>query len=234
MLSFARVLFAALLTVAFVPAAWAAANVPPAPDANTVHVLTTVEVAAASAAQALTALRRYRDAVRAGGGTVELLQDTQATNRFAITELWRDRMTYDAFKAGAASTQLAQALAPIQSAAPQTDLYRGLVTAAQKPPGAGRNVHAISRFAIIPARAADYGEMASALGVASRDEAGAVRYDIIQGLIPNQDKFAILERWSTAAQHQAHKGAMHVRTFHEDVARLLDSMIEERVYNVVN
>jgi quinol monooxygenase YgiN len=122
----------------------------------------------------------------------------------------------------------------MQSAAPTTSLFRGLVTVAQNPPGAGRNVYAISRFAVIPARASDYSEMASALGVASRAEAGRVRYDIVQGLDADKDKFAILERWSTAQQHEAHRSAAHVAAFHQEVARLLDTMIEQRLYSVVN
>ena len=235
MKSLASVLFAAFLSFAFIQGVLAQ-NVPPAPDANTVHVVTTVDVSPASAAQALAALRRYRDAARAGAGNsgAEVLQGATEPHRFAVTEQWRDRMAYDAYKAGAASAQLAQALGPIQTAAPQSDLFRSLVVGAQNRPGAGRNVHAISRFAIIPARAADYGEMASALGVASRAETGVVRYDIVQGLDANKDKFAILELWSTPQQHETHRTSAHVTRFRDQVALLLDSTIAETIYNRVN
>ena len=233
MKSLASVLFATFLSFAFIQAAL---GQPPVPNDVTVHVVTAVDVSPASAPQALAALRRYRDAARAAAGNLgaDVLQGATAPQRFAVTEQWRDRMAYDAHKAGAASAQLAQALGPIQAAAPQTGLFRGLVVAAQNRPGAGRNVHAISRFAIIPARASDYGEMASALGVASRAEAGVVRYDIVQGVDADKDKFAILELWSTPQQYETHRTSAHVMRFKEQVARLLDSMIEETLYNRIN
>jgi quinol monooxygenase YgiN len=230
MTSLARVLFAIFLTIAFAPVSQGQV-----PNDTTVHVITTVDVAPASVNQALTALRRYRDAARmaAGNGGAELVQGSGQTQRFAIVELWADRMAYDAFKAGAASTQLTQALTPLQTAAPQTGLFRGLVIAAQRP-GTAREVYAISRFAVIPARAADFGEMASALGVASRAEAGVLRYDIIQGLAADKDKFAILEMWGTQPQYDAHKSGMALARFREQSARLLDSAFEETLYTRIN
>jgi quinol monooxygenase YgiN len=238
MKSIARILVATLLSFVLAPSVRSAdAPVPPAPDANTVHVVTYVEVAQASAPQGIAALQLYRDAVRgaAGNAGAELLQDLGRTYRFAITEQWRDRAAYDASRTAAAATQLTQALRAIQTAPPQTHLFRSLVTTVQKPPGPGRaKVAAISRFAIIPARAADFGEMASAVGIASRDEPGMMRYDVVQGLFPHQDKFAILEVWSSPDQYEAHRNAAHTKRFREQAAPLLDSSLEESFYGRFN
>jgi quinol monooxygenase YgiN len=134
-----------------------------------------------------------------------------------------------------AATQLTQALRAIQTAPPQTSLFRSLVTSVQNPPGPGRaKVAAISRFNVIPARAADWGEMASAVGIASREEPGRMRYDIMQGLVPHQDKFAIIELWSSPDQYEAHRKAAHTKRFREQLLPLLDSSFEESFYGRFN
>src|SRR5262245_36138105 len=115
---FLQLLFAMVLAplAATTASAQAQQPAPPAPPTDpAMYVTSYIEVAAASASQASTALKQLADASRKEPGVLsfEVAQRISPANQFAIIEAWKDQAALDAHQAAAAAKQATTALTPL-------------------------------------------------------------------------------------------------------------------------
>ena len=68
----------------------------------------------------------------------------------------------------------------------------------------------------------------------SRKDRGALRFDILQAVAPRQNHLTVLEAWGGATNLDAHKTALHTRTFRDRLHPLLGALYDERMYRAVN
>src|SRR3970282_2116332 len=116
-------------------------NSPPgsAPAQTAVHVITHIEVTAASIPRAIGLLRQYRDELaQSGNSSVDLYQELARPYRFAINEQWQDRSTFEAQGTGAAMARLLAAVKELQTAPPDSHGFQGFAVGSVRPPGPGR------------------------------------------------------------------------------------------------
>lgn len=231
MKSIQHLLIGALLVLGLSAAAPEAPT--PAPGPATVHVVSFVEFGEAAIPRAVGVLRQYRNAARAetGSGGAELFQEIGRPYRFIINEAWRDRAAYDAHARGAAATQFAAGLKPLQSAPAEIHVLQGLSVGPEKPPGPGRaKLLGIAQLEIPAARMAEFSGLARTLADASRNDGGSMRFDVLQEAAPRQNRILIFESWSSPEDYEAHRIAAHTQRFRESVAAMLTGAYDDRFY----
>ena len=120
-----------------------------APADTAAYAVSYVEVMASSKAQAIAALKQYRDASRKDDGCVhlELFEQTGRPGHFAIVETWRDQKALDG--RGPAQKQLLSALEPIRVSGYDQRPYKTL-TVGPVPAANSRSVSVVSHVDVSP------------------------------------------------------------------------------------
>ncbi len=120
-----------------------------APPDAAAYAVSYVEVMSSSKAQAIAALKQYRDASRKADGNirVELFEQAGRAGHFAIVETWRDQKALDA--GGAAQKQLLTALGPIRVSGYDQRPYKTLTVGSVPAPNS-RAVSIVSHVDVSP------------------------------------------------------------------------------------
>jgi quinol monooxygenase YgiN len=202
------------------------ATAQPAPNAFAVAY---VETRAAAADAGRAALEAYRDATRQQTGciAVELFAQTGRPGHFAVLETWRNQAALDA-RSPAAKQQLVEALQPIRISDYDERPYKPLTLAADKGVGGrAQGVFVISHVDVAPNTEAP--NLLQKLADASRQEAGNLRFDVIQH---NQraNHFTVVEHWQSQAALDTHVAAAHTREYRDALQPLTGSPLDERAY----
>ena len=230
---YARVLLVSALLIPAVLSGQTPATAPPAtapPDAL-FHAVTYVETRAQAAKAARATLEQYRDASRKQDGVmrVEFFEQIGRPGHFAIIEAWRDQKTFDARNV-APQKQLLGALEPIRVSDYDQRPYKTLTTA----PGSA----ATGRQAVYVIAHVDVGQsplvpvMLRRLAEASRQEAGNLRFDVVQHMM-RANHFTVIEGWRNQEALDSHVAAAHTRQYRDELAPMTGSPLDERVYTSV-
>ena len=232
MKSIPRLLVLALLLGAAPAAQSQNVQVTPAPAAGTVFVVTYIDVALASVPQAIGLLRQYRDELRTSGNAgADIYEELGRPYRFAITEQWKDRATFDAHKAGPEATQLMAGLKDIRTAPTDSYVFEGYsVSTVKNPPGGRGRAYGISRFEIPAARLAAFGALVKPYIETSRAEHGELRFDVLQELKPHQNRVTILDWWGDPQDYENHRSSPAAQKFREGLAPTLIGSYDDRLY----
>lgn len=228
-MSFTRILLAALTLMPYV-ASGQSAN----PALGGAFAVAYVETRAAAADAGRAALVAYRDATRQQTGclAVELFAQTGRPGHFAVLETWRNQAALDARDASA-KRQLMEALAPIRISDYDERPYKPLTLAADKGIGGVRTegVFVISHVDVAPNTEAP--ALLQKLADASRQEAGNLRFDVVQH---NQraNHFTVVEHWQSQAALDTHVATAHARQYRDALQPLTGSPLDERVYTPID
>jgi quinol monooxygenase YgiN len=138
------------LVIALAIMAASAARAQAGPDS--VYALTTFDVSPSATLQAIALLKQYRDATRrqAGNISVDLLQQTGLSNRFAIHESWSNRAAYDANETAPQMTALRDSLKPFAGAPLDRRIYRPSSIGPARNAGSGGAVYMVLFLDVFP------------------------------------------------------------------------------------
>ncbi len=206
---------------------------PPAQPEGPRYIVTYVEVAPASEAQASSLLKGYRDATRRGDGNLkaEVLQRSNRPGHFVVVEQWRDEAAWKHHRQAAHTTQFQDKLKALRIGPYDERSHTSLATA---PPAAapGGTVLVVTHVDVIPPGQNKLREMLKTLADASRKEAGNVQFDVLQGV--RQNHFTVLEGWRDARAYESHLNAPHTKAFREELQPLAvdGAPYDERLYRL--
>jgi quinol monooxygenase YgiN len=90
----------------------------PAPIVGNIYSVTYIEVMPISKAEAVTVLRRYREATQKEGGNLrcEVVQRIDQPHQFAILEIWKDPAAFEAHGKSPSTTETREKIAFIRNA----------------------------------------------------------------------------------------------------------------------
>jgi quinol monooxygenase YgiN len=222
---FARTLLASLTLMPYLATAQ-----PAGPALGAAFAVSYIETRAAATDAGRAALEAYRDATRQQTGcvAVELFAQTGRPGHFAVLETWRNQAAFDARDASA-KRQLMDALKPIRISDYDERPYKPLTLATDKAIGGARaqGVFVISHVDVAPNTEAP--ALLQKLADASRQEAGNLRFDVIQHL-QRANHFTVVEHWQSQAALDTHVAAVHTREYRDALAPLTGSPLDERAY----
>jgi len=226
---FARALLAALTLMPYISQAQPTNS----PAEGAVFAVGYVETQAKQADAGRAALAQYRRAVQAEPGClgVELFAQTDRPGHFAVLETWRDQAAFDGAARGAAKRELMAALAPIRVSDYDERPYKPLTLAAAKTAGAdARNAVVVAHVDVAPNTQAPM--LLQQLAEASRQEAGNVRFDVLQHAMRG-NHFTVVEQWRNQDALDAHVATAHARAYRDALQPLTGSPLDERVYTPI-
>jgi quinol monooxygenase YgiN len=199
---------------------------------GTVHVVTYVELQAASTKNGVALLKQYRDGARKEAGNVEaeIGQEIGRPNRFVLIEGWRDQSAFDAHEKAGAIGRIREALMAIQHNPPDQRVNIGFDVA----PSAGQGAFiAETHIDVIPPRQAATESALKAEAAATRKDSGNVRWDVFQQLAPRTNHFNVLAVWRSQRDFDRHEAAAHRAQFRDTLAPLLGALYDERLYRLM-
>jgi quinol monooxygenase YgiN len=210
------------------------AQAPGSPAAGTdqaLHAVAYVETAANTAAESLRALRAYRDTVARQDGCVraEVFEQIGRPGHWVVLETWRDPRAFDG-RDTAAGQRLADALKAIRVSGWDQRPYKTISIAAPRGAGGSSAVSVVSHVDVAPNPAV--APMLARLAETSRQEAGNLRFDVLQHTMRG-NHFTVIETWTDQAALDAHVTAAHTRQYRDEVLPLTGSPLDERVFKTV-
>ena len=225
---YARVLLVSAVLIPSVLFGQGPANAP----ADTVfYAVSYVETRAAAATAGRATFEQYRDASRKQDGLVrvEFFEQIGRPGHFAIVETWRDQKALDA-RDVAAQKQLLGALQPIRVSDYDQRPYKTLTTAPGSPSTGGQAVYVIAHVDVT--QSPQVPPMLRRLAEASRQEAGNLRFDVLQHTM-RANHFTVIEGWRSQQALDSHVGAAHTRQYRDELQPMTGSPLDERVYTSV-
>jgi len=224
---------AAFLCAATVAAA--AQNQPvPVIDGPT-YVMTYVEVVPSATAQAIAAMKDYRDASRKepGANFVDIYQEDGQSYRFVVSEVWQNRAMASAHTGAATTTALFGKLKAMELGPPDVRIHQAHAATPPKAPSAN-GIIVISHCDVAGGNTQNLMNAFAPLSDASRKDAGMVRYEILDEVPAHANHFRLLEEWTNMAAFEAHNRAAHTQTYRQVIMPWLGTPYDQRIYKVVN
>ena len=225
---YARVLLVSAVLIPSVLFGQTPGNAPP----DTVfYAVAYVETRAPATKAARATFEQYRGASRKQSGLVrvELFEQIGRPGHFAIVETWRDQKTFDA-RDVAAQKQLLGALEPIRVSDYDQRPYKTLTTAPGSASTDRQAVYVIAHVDVT--QNPQVPVMLRRLAEASRQEAGNLRFDVMQHTM-RANHFTVIEGWRNQQALDSHVAAAHTRQYRDEVAPMTGSPLDERVYTSV-
>jgi quinol monooxygenase YgiN len=125
------------------------------------------------------------------------------------------------------------AMQPIRVSGYDERPYKALSTAPAAPSGSGRPVYVVSHVDIGGGGGqADAPGMLRRLAEASRQEQGALRFDVLQHAM-RANHFTVVEVWRDQGALDAHVAAPHTRAYRDTLQPISGSPVDERVFAAV-
>jgi len=202
-----------------------------APPDTTFYAVSYVETTASSTKATSSALDKYRDASRTEDGFVriEFFEQIGRPGHFAIVETWRDQKAFDARDA-AAQKQLLTALESIRVSGYDQRPYKTLTAGPEPAPAGRQTVYVISHVDVTPSPQVPV--LLRRLAEASRQEAGNLRFDVVQHTM-RANHFTVIEAWRNQQALDAHVVAAHTRQYRDELQPMTGSPLDERVYRPI-
>jgi quinol monooxygenase YgiN len=200
------------------------------------HVVTYIEVSPNMSGKATALLRMARAAARKAPGVLryDILQRRERPNHFAIVEAWQDTAARDVNLSAAHTKKLRDDLQPLLVAAyderPHSGLDVGPASAAAGAKGAA--VFTVTHVDFIPPKKDDGIAAIRQLASPSRQDAGNLRYDVLQqSSRPNH--LTLVETWRDHKALEAHETAAHTVKFRDALLPMSGSLFDQRLYRAI-
>ncbi len=230
-----RVILAAMLALGAGAAAAAQGQAPQAPPPGPAYVLTYLEFGPSSVNNAMATMKTYRDASRreAGATTVDIYQEAGHPHRFILREVWQDRAAYDRHAAAASTAQFTTGVRPIHFGPIYVSVHIAYWMSPVKQGGAN-DAFVVTHVDVGGMNVPRLKELLDALGPASVNDAGLMRYEILDEVPAHPNHFRFFEQWSSEANWAAHHTSAHARRFRDSVTPILGTPYDQRLYRLVN
>ncbi|MGH7907246.1 MAG: putative quinol monooxygenase [Candidatus Binataceae bacterium] len=95
----------------------------------------------------------------------------------------------------------------------------------------GDTLYVVTHVDVVPKHAAEGEKILREFAAAIRDEAGLIRFEVLQE-IARPNHFTISSAWESAQVFEAHVGAVRTRKFREALHPLLGSPFDERLHRL--
>jgi quinol monooxygenase YgiN len=198
------------------------------------YAVTYVDVMPSARAQAVTAMRRYRDGSRREQGHVgvELFEQVGQPGHFAIVETWGDQQAFDARANAAGTKQFRDALQPLRVTGYDERPYKTFSVGEVAGRASSDAIHVVTHVDTVGGAQGGGPDLVRKVAEASRREPGCVRYDILQHVM-RANHFTVIETWRDRAAFEAHAAAAHTKQYREAMMPVTGSPIDERIYRIV-
>ncbi len=215
------------------PGQAAQAAPPPVPEGPRT-VVTYVEVAPASQAEAGALMTKYRDATRRDPGNIraDVFQQNGRPGHFVVVEEWRDDPSWKNHRGLAHVTQFHEKLTPLRVGPYDERSHTGISGGSESSAPAG-SVLVVTHIDVTGQGAPKVREMLRTLSDVSRKESGNVRFEALQGV--RQNHFTVLEVWRDERAREAHLTGGQVKTFREGLYQFAvdGAPYDERLYRAL-
>jgi quinol monooxygenase YgiN len=201
--------------------------------AQPVYIVTYVEIAPNSAADARKLILGYvADAKKAPGAVqIEALQRISDPSHFGLIELWKSPAEKQAFAATDAVTKFRATLLPLQSAAYDERTHNAL-SVGQTMPLSGDPVVIVTHVDVIPTQVEPGTAKVKAFVEAGRGAAGNRRFDdLVQSNRKNH--FTVVEAWDAASDKSSWIASPVARSFRQELQPMSGALYDERAYKLL-
>jgi quinol monooxygenase YgiN len=201
--------------------------------AQAVYIVSYVEIAPASVAEAKKLILAYSaEAKKASGAVqVEALQRISDPSHFGLIEHWQSQAAKQAFAATAATTTFRAALAPLQSAAFDERTHADLSTGAAKS-GSADPIMVLTHVDVIPPATEGGTTKVKAFAEQGRAAPGNRRFDVVVQA-NRKNHFTVIEGWDQASDKSNWISTKTAKTFREELHPMSGALYDERIYKVL-
>ena len=236
-----RVLFLGLVVMAIGVVQDARAQTPvpaptptPAPIVGNIYSVTYIEVMPTSKADAVTLLRRYREAAQKEGGNLrcEVVQRIDQPHQFAVLEIWKDQAAFEAHGKSATTTGTREKIAAIRNAPTDERVHTALSIGPIDAPSVRGSIYIATHVDVIPPRKDDGVAALKRLGDDSRRGEGNLRFEVVQQ-VNRPNHFTVVEIWKDAKAVETHSMAAPTREFRDKLATMTGALYDERMYRAL-
>jgi quinol monooxygenase YgiN len=199
------------------------------------YVVDYCEVISSASAEAAAQLRNYRDASRTetGLGRLEVLQQRERPNQFAIVAHWRDEQAFEAHAQAAHTQRLHNALRPLAASPVDQRLHTALMHGTASAAHTTGATYVVTHADAIPPAKDDAMAALRQLAEASRNDRGNRCFDVWQQR-SRQNHFTLVEIWQDQQCLEAHVMAAHTRQFREVFQPMTGSLYDARLYQALD
>jgi quinol monooxygenase YgiN len=200
-----------------------------------VYLVAYVDILPASRAAMVSALKQYREATgrASADARIDTFEQVGRPGHFVVIERWKDQTTLDAHRLTVHARAFRDAMQPIRVSGYDERPYKVLSVAPAAQSGSGRPVYVVSHVDIGGGGGqADAPGMLRRLAETSRQEAGALRFDVLQHAMRG-NHFTVVEVWSDQSALDAHVAAPHTRSYRDTLQPISGSPVDERVFAAV-
>ena len=200
--------------------------------AQPLYVVTYMEVAPSSAADARKLVLDYANAARKASGAVQIdaLQRISDPGQFALIEQWQSQAAKQAFAATEPVTRFRAALNPLQSAAYDERLHAALSVGPSTP--SSDPVVILTHVDVVPTQVEPGTAKVKAFVEEGRTAKGNRRFDDVVQL-NRKNHFTVIESWDSLADKNAWISSKTARTFREELQPMSGALYDERAYKLV-
>jgi autoinducer 2-degrading protein len=204
-----------------------------APADTTFYSLAYVDIAPASRASAVAALKQYRDASRKDDGFVrfEFFEQAGRPAHFSIIETWANNKAFDAHTAASHTKEFRSKIDSMRLSEFDQRPYKTLSLGPPPNPASDRGNFVITHVDI-GGQGTNAAELLKRLAEASRKEEGNLRFDVLQHTM-RANHFTVIESWQNAKAVDAHAAAVHTKEYRNNLAPISGSPLDERFYKAV-
>ncbi len=236
-----RVLFLGLVVIAIGVVQDARAQTPapaptptPAPIVGNIYSATYIEVMPTSKADAVTLLRRYREAAQKEGGNLrcEVVQRIDQPHQFAVLEIWKDQAAFEAHVKSATTTGTREKIAAIRNAPTDERVHTALSIGPIDAPSVRGSIYIATHVDVIPPRKDDGVAALKRLGDDGRRGEGNLRFEVVQQ-VNRPNHFTVIEIWKDAKAVETHSMAAPTREFRDKLATMTGALYDERMYRAL-
>ena len=214
----------------------AAAQTPAQPPIEgNIYSVTYVEVMPTSRADAVSLLKRYREATRKEDGNLrtEVASRIGQGHQLVVLEVWKDQKAFEAHRSSANTTQTRERIQAIRNAPTDERVHVGVSVGPLQATVGSDAVYVVTHVDVIPPRKEDGLAAVKQLGEDSRAGAGNVRFEVVQqGNRPNH--FTVVEVWKDAKAVEAHSMADATRQFRDKLGPMSGALYDERMFKAVD
>ena len=203
--------------------------------ADHAYVVSYMEATPAAKDQAADLLRRLAKVSRKDAGSVrfEVLQRIGYPDQFAVLEVWEDLKAQEAHGAAAHTQLFREKLKPLLRAPYDERPHIVLSVGPAAAGGAKGAIYAVTHVDVIPKGKDEGTEAVRQLSMASRNDAGNLRFDsLTQTSRPNH--MTLVEIWKDQKSVTAHSAADHTKQFRDKLGPLSGALFDERFYRALD
>jgi len=204
-----------------------------APPAPAFHMVSYVEVAPVTASRmiALEAFKEYQAASRKEEGFLrfEVFEQEGRPGHFAFIETWQDQKQFDA-RVTTTQRQLTDKLQSIRLSDIDRRPYKTLAAMPESGKTNSQTVYVITHVDVSPNP--QVAVMLQRQAEESRRDDGNIRFDVLLHTM-RANHFTVIEAWRNQKALDAHAAAAHTKQYRDQLAPMLGSPLDERVFESV-